>query len=68
MNVNVWEPRDAERELRQQLDGTCDLIQDYGRQSATVIKAAMLLAGYHQHHGAWRRRRHDRSDNNDTVG
>lgn len=67
MSVNLWDPRCAERELRQQLDGTCDLILDYGRQSTSVVKAAMLLAGYHQHHGAWRRKL-DRSNNDNTDG
>lgn len=68
MNVSLWDPHDAERELREQLDAACELILDYGRQSTLAITAGMVLAGFHKHHGEWRRRRHDRSNNDGTDG
>jgi hypothetical protein len=68
MNVSLWDPHDAERELREQLDAACELILDYGRRSMSVVKAEMLLAGFHRHHGAWRQRRNDRSNNDGIDG
>ena len=65
MPADLWDNYDPERDLRQQLDAVCEQIDEYSRYSTSVITAVMLLAGYHQHHGAWRRRLVHQ--HNDTV-
>ena len=68
MNASLWAAqRNTERELRQELDAVCKQIGEYGKHSSSVVRAGMILAGFHKHHGAWRRRL-DRSNNHNSDG